>query len=94
MYSSLSVTPSTNGAYWLISSPTANISSAQMLPIMAIPAADMGRPKNDAPAPTTAPPTSSSACLPPVSPALMVSAAATPGGQAASAGRNLEPYAR
>jgi len=56
-------------------------------PISATPNADIGS-LNTAPAtPVASPPSSSQACLPPPSPALMASAAAMPSGQGFFAGK-------
>ena len=68
--------------------------SAQMLPMKATPNADIGILNHEPTAPTTMPRPNSLACVPPWSPALMASAAATPGGQAPVAGNTELPNRR
>jgi hypothetical protein len=71
-----------------------NMSSAQMLPRKATPAALMGSLKREPTKPTTALSPSSLALRPPSSPALIVSAAAMPAGHAAEAGSSRESKTR
>jgi hypothetical protein len=65
---------------------------AKMFPIKATPKADMapGTTKIEPRRPTTTPPPRIWARLPPWSPAMIVSPAATPGGQVPEAGKILE----
>jgi hypothetical protein len=76
------------------SRPTPNMVSAMMLPMKATPNADIGIPSAEPPMPTTVPAPRSAARRPPASPALMASAAARPGGQAALPGKTFESYSQ
>jgi hypothetical protein len=67
---------------------------AQALPMNAVPNAAIGRPSQAPSAPAVTLAMSRRACPPPASPALMASAAASPGGQAASAGNTRLPNMR
>src|SRR6218665_350946 len=71
------------------SRPIPNMPNAQMLPMNAEPNAAIGILHHEPMAPTSMPTPSSAACLPPLSPASVACAAATPGGHAPEDGKIL-----